>query len=212
MIFWDIKNDIIKYYLTKTALDYETSELKLNRMKIRKFVEKGKPDHMGENTIFGNMFQLLKNKPYKVFKKKQGGGAQMFKVTFIGEASIDVGGPYREALSQACAELQSSALPLLIPSPNQKNDSGWGREKWIVNPSSKSIVHIEMYKFFGCLIGYAMRTGEFLNLDLPSFFWKQILELKLDRKDLENIDKYTIQVLDDIINIHKKNVDKEIFK
>jgi len=59
----------------------------------------------------------------------------------VGEAAIDVGGPYREAISQICTELQSSALPLLIPSPNQKNDSGQFREKWVLNPSANSIVH-----------------------------------------------------------------------
>lgn len=122
-----------------------------------------------------------------------------------------LGGPYRELLTQACTELQSTALPLFIPSPNQKNESGLLREKWIINPSAKSTTHLEMYKYFGGLIGYAMRTGEFLNLDLPSIFWKKLLEAPVDRKDLELIDRYTIQCLEDIININKKGVSKENF-
>ena len=85
------------------------------------------------------------------------------------------------------------------------------REKWIVNPSSKTSIHLEMYKIFGGLIGYAMRTAEFLNLDLPSIFWKQLLEAQLERKDLEYIDRYTIQCLDDIMNIQKKGVTAETF-
>ena len=158
------------------------------------------------------MFQFLKLKSFKIFKKKEGGNNnKMFNVTFVGEASIDAGGPYREALSQICTEMQSSCLPLFIPSPNQKNESGLFREKWIVNPSAKSITHLEMYKYLGGFIGYAMRSGEFLNLDLPSIFWKQLLEAPIDRKDLEFIDRYTIQCLDDIINIHKKGVTPETF-
>ena len=34
-----------------------------------------------------------------------------FKVKFVGEASDDYGGPYREALTNICAELQSQAPP-----------------------------------------------------------------------------------------------------
>ena len=212
LIFWDTKNELIKYYLEKTAADHEVSELKINRMKVRRFIDKGKPDHTGEYTVFGHIFQYLKNKSFKIFKKKEGGNNnKMFNVTFVGEASIDAGGPYREALTQACTELQSAVLPLFIPSPNQKNESGLLREKWIINPSAKSTTHLEMYKVLGGWIGYAMRTGEFLNFDLPSIFWKKLLEANVDRKDLELIDRYTIQCLDDIINIHKKNVTPETF-
>jgi alpha-tubulin suppressor-like RCC1 family protein len=212
LIFWDTKNEIIKYYFEKTASDFEVTELKINRMKARKFIDKGKPDHTGEFTVFGQMFQFLKQKSFRIFKKKEGGNNnKMFNVTFVGEASIDAGGPYREALSQICTEMQSACLPLFIPSPNQKNESGLFREKWIVNPSAKSITHLEMFKYIGGLIGYAMRTGEFMNLDLPSIFWKQLLEAPIERKDLEYIDRYTIQCLDDIINIHKKGVTQDTF-
>jgi alpha-tubulin suppressor-like RCC1 family protein len=212
LIFWETKFEIIKSYLEKTSAEYECAEVKINRMKTRRFIEKGKTDHTGEFTVFGQIYQYIKSKSFKIFKKKEGGNNnKMFNVTFVGEASIDAGGPYREALTQACAELQSAALPLFIPSPNQKNESGLFREKWIINPSAKSTTHLEMFKYFGGLIGYAMRTGEFLNMDLPSIFWKQLLEAILDRKDLEFIDRYTIQCLDDIMNIHKKGVNEKNF-
>jgi len=68
-----------------------------------------------------------------------------------------------------------------------------------------------MYKILGGLIGYAMRTGDFLNLDLPSIFWRLLLESTLERKDLEIIDRYTIQCLDDIKNIEKKGILPENF-
>jgi hypothetical protein len=68
-----------------------------------------------------------------------------------------------------------------------------------------------MYKIFGGLIVYAIRTGEFFNLDIPSIFSKQLLEVPLERKDLKCIDRYTIQFLYDIINIYKKRVTADTF-
>ena len=206
LIFWDTKNESIKYYLENTSYASSPGELKINRMKVRKFIEKGKPDLLGENTIFGAIFQHLRNFNSKIFRKNKESGnnnnSKLFTVSFVGEASIDAGGPYRECLSQAFSELQSGALSLFIPSPNQKNESGSFREKWIVNPGAKSITELEMYRVFGGLIGYAIRTGEFINMDLPSIFWKSLLEVPKDRKDLEMIDKYAIQFLDDINRIN----------
>ena len=209
LVFWDTKNDIIKYVLEKTSIESRPSELKINRMKVKKFIEKGKPDIHGENTVFGKMFQFLKQFNFKIFRKKKdttqnanNNNNKLFNVTFQGEASIDAGGPYRECLAQAATELQSSALTLFIPSPNQKSDSGSFREKWIINPSANSITELEMYKIFGGWLGYAIRTGEFINMDLPSIFWKSLLDIPKDRKDLEMIDKYCIQFLDDILKIN----------
>lgn len=50
--------------------------------------------------------------------------ARIFKVEFKGEGSIDAGGPYRDTITNMCNELQSSVLPLLIPTPNNKNNHG----------------------------------------------------------------------------------------
>jgi len=43
-------------------------------------------------------------------------------------------------------------------------------------------------------MGTSIRSKNFLNLDLPSFVWKQLVDVPLNRKDLENIDRYLIQV------------------
>eukprot|EP01017_Pseudomicrothorax_dubius_P038535 TRINITY_DN578_c0_g2_i1.p1 TRINITY_DN578_c0_g2~~TRINITY_DN578_c0_g2_i1.p1 ORF type:complete len:332 (+),score=91.58 TRINITY_DN578_c0_g2_i1:84-998(+) len=85
------------------------------------------------------------------------------------------------------------------------------REKWTLNPSSHSLVHLKMYEFLGVLMGCSIRTRNFLNLDLPSIVWKQLVDVPVTRKDLENIDRYTIQCLDDLINIQKKGVDENNF-
>lgn len=68
-------------------------------------------------------------------------------------------------------ELQSTVLPLLIPTPNGKHAVGYNREKWVINPSATSSTCMEMYKFLGKLMGIALRSKEYLALDLPSITW-----------------------------------------
>jgi hypothetical protein len=40
------------------------------------------------------------------------------------------------------------------------------------------------------MMGVALRTGDHLNLDLPSLVWKPLVGAGLDRKDLEAVDRY----------------------
>jgi len=63
----------------------------------------------------------------------------------------------------------------------------------------------------GVIMGCSIRTKNFLNLDLPSIVWKQLVDVPITRKDLENIDRYLIQCLDDVINLHKKGIDDSNF-
>ncbi len=68
-----------------------------------------------------------------------------------------------------------------------------------------------MFEFLGAVMGCSVRTKNFLNLDMPSIIWKQLVDTAVNRKDLENIDRYTIQCLDDVISIQKKGVDETNF-
>ncbi len=126
----------------------------------------------------------------------------MIKVNFSGEGSIDAGGPYRETLTNICQELQSSVLPLLIPTPNNKNNHGQFRECWMINPAARSPTHLEMFKFFGYFIGAAIRSQQALPLDLAPIFWKLLLEdtiqIQSDREnemDLKAFDTFSWQVI-----------------
>ena len=125
-----------------------------------------------------------------------------FDMQFVGEGGIDAGGLFREALSDLSKEVQSTFLPLLIPSPNQKNNHGENREKFVVNPSSDSKRHEDMFKFFGMLVGYSFVNKENnMELDLPSMFWKQLRGDKVGLDDLKRIDNYIIQCFDQVKNI-----------
>ena len=216
LIFWELKNDIIQYFLDKTSFPSLPKQLRINRFKARKFTDKGKQDLLGEYTVWGQVFQFLRLYPPKIFRKKKVDKKNMnsdrnnklFNAQFSGEGSIDAGGPYRECLSSIYSELQSNVLSLFIPTANQKNDTGSFREKWTINPGALSIVELEMYKVFGGMMGYAIRTGEFFNMDLCSIFWKSILGIEKDKKDLEKFDKYCMQFLDNVEYIN----DEESFR
>jgi len=48
-----------------------------------------------------------------------------------------------------CEELQNGSLPLLIQTPNGREDTGTSRDCFILNPSATSKVHMKMFEFLG---------------------------------------------------------------
>ncbi len=60
-------------------------------------------------------------------------------------------------------------------------------------------------------MGSSLRTKNYLDLNLPSYFWKQLAGQNLTKLDLEHIDKFSIKCLDEIINIDKRGVDETNF-
>lgn len=123
-----------------------------------------------------------------------------FRVTFRGEAAIDAGGPYREAITEMCIELQSKALPLFIHCPNFVNDKGFNREKWVINPSAVQDSHLQMFEFLGKLFGLSLRSGNHLSLDLPSLLWQALVGVPCTREDLELVDIFAVSALDKVLN------------
>lgn len=49
---------------------------------------------------------------------------------------MDVGGPFRECIGNVVDELETDSLPLLIKTPNNRNDHGSNRECFMLNPAS----------------------------------------------------------------------------
>jgi len=78
----------------------------------------------------------------------------------------------------------------LIPCPNAQGKVGEGRDKYVVSPSSKSRLHLRMFRFLGQLMGMSIRTGVLLTLDLPSFVWKPLVGAPLNVSDLEGTDSH----------------------
>ena len=97
---------------------------------------------------------------------------RFWSVVFTGEGAEDVGGPFREHLTEMCNELMSDALPLFLPTPNHRSNIGNYRDCWLPRPSLTSPLHISMYTFIGMLMGGAIRSSEPLGLYLPPVVWK----------------------------------------
>jgi hypothetical protein len=128
------------------------------------------------STIFLQTMAQLSNVPPLLLRQTE----RCFKVVFKRESAEGEVGPYRESLSQLSQELQSDKLPLLIRSPNMRLAEeqigvGESRDKWIPNPAATSPACIAMFKFFGVLLGIAIRSKNPLPIDLPTLFWKLLV-------------------------------------
>jgi hypothetical protein len=155
--------------------------------------------------VFGQLFTQLRGVDWRDLRGKP--NAQVWSVAFLGEGSIDVGGPYRESLTNAVADLQSENVPLFILCPNGKNSVGLNREKWIPNPSQTSSTCLKMYEFVGVLIGIALRTKQTLGFDFSSILWKKLLNREPNLEDLEAIDKLCCQALNELEKVDAQKFD-----
>ena len=121
-----------------------------------------------------------------------------YKVSFKGEGSIDAGGPFRDTLVNIVNEMWQGALPLLIKSPNNRNDHGSCRDCFILDPAATSPACLEMYKFIGAFLAFAILSKSPLPFNLAPSVWKQLLGENLTISDLESFDAYSWQVLTDL--------------
>ena len=106
-----------------------------------------------------------------------------------GESVDDCGGGYSESIAETCDELQNGSVPLLIQTPNGRDESGSNRDCYLLNPNLTSPLQQNMFRFLGMLIGIAIRSGSPLSLSLAEPVWKQLAGLPLNVSDLTEIDK-----------------------
>ena len=123
-----------------------------------------------------------------------------WEVKFEGEGADDAGGPYRESLTLFCIDVQRPSLGLFIPTENQKGKIGLNQDRFVPDPTATSARHLAQFEFLGKLMGVAIRTKQPLELSFPSLVWKSLVGAKLDRSDLEGIDKQLVMFLDAIEN------------
>lgn len=114
---------------------------------------------------------------------------RVWKVKFIGESVDDCGGGYSESIAEMCEELQNGSLPLLVATPDSRDDVEGVQKSFLLNPCLRSQVHTDMFKFLGILIGIAVRTGSPLALNLAEPVWKQLSGAVLSIEDLIEIDR-----------------------
>ncbi|XP_064637694.1 E3 ubiquitin-protein ligase HERC2-like isoform X2 [Lineus longissimus] len=160
--------------------------IELNRIQVKRSRHKGGlagPD--GTKSVFGQICAKM-----SVF----GSDSLMlphrvWKVKFIGESVDDCGGGYSESIAEMCDELQNGSLPLLIVTPNGRDESGANRDCFLLNPTQRSPLHQNMFRFLGILLGIAIRTGSPLSLNLAEPVWKQLAGMPISVGDLTEVDK-----------------------
>ena len=92
-------------------------------------------------------------------------------------------------LVQYASEMQSSALPLFLPSPNGRHSIGMNRDAWVPNPDTTGgSTRLDMYAFAGKIFGICVRSQDYLSLSLPSIVWKTLCSEEIGIEDLEAID------------------------
>ena len=83
-------------------------------------------------------------------------------------------------------------MPLLILTPNGNNETGYNRDRYLLNPQAKSDDSLAMFKFLGILLGVAIRTKKPLDLHLAPMVWKQLAGMPLSGEDLEDVRYFNI--------------------
>lgn len=166
--------------------------IELNRIQVKRARSKGGlagPD--GMKSVFGQMvtkMSLLTQDvlflPHRVWKVKFVGAylkmMYLFKFFsysysnvdyyfspshFKGESVDDCGGGYSESIAEMCDELQNGSLPLLIPTPNGREDNGTNRDCFLLNPMATSDLHVSMFQFLGNFISEKIPPQNFQDLN-----------------------------------------------
>jgi len=100
---------------------------------------------------------------------------QLFHVELVGLGSADHGGPCRQVLSELAREIMEKHST----APFQCNPLFFRvnpEENSLIMPSPHTVApeHLDMYRFFGRLLGAFLITEAILAVDFPSLFWKYI--------------------------------------
>ena len=111
------------------------------------------------------------------------------------------------------AEVQSTALPLMLPSPNGRHTIGMNRDAWVPNPGGEGAggTKGDMYTFLGKIFGICLRSEDYLSLCLPSIVWKKLCGEACNLGDLEAIDSSFVKSMESMRNIEDEGVTKETF-
>nr|XP_022903495.1 E3 ubiquitin-protein ligase HERC2 isoform X1 [Onthophagus taurus] len=160
--------------------------IELNRIQVKRSRSRGGLAGVdGMKSVFGQMVSKLTLLTTEALSLPH----RVWKVKFVGESVDDCGGGYSESIAEMCDELQNGSLPLLIPTPNGRDEAGTNRDCYLLNPSSKSCLHLNMFRFLGVLMGIAIRTGSPLSLNLAEAVWKQLSGMDLTPGDLTEVDR-----------------------
>ncbi|DAZ99415.1 TPA: hypothetical protein N0F65_004048 [Lagenidium giganteum] len=207
-IFNLVKCNMWEDALERTNENGVSFELTLNRPKAMRHRSCNTPDWDGRYALFSQAFRQINSLDGAHFRRKD----NIYYVRFLGENAEDAGGPYRETFAQYCEELHSSQLPLLLPTCNSQHNVGAGREKWVLNPGATSPTLLQMYEFLGKLMGVAVRSKQYLALNISTLIWKKLVGENVTVDDLAAIDSMVVNSMKKMRTIDRYGVTEEMFE
>ena len=136
------------------------------------------------NTLVSSFNQLYNKNTQEWLKK--------INIKFKGEIGLDAGGLTKEWFTLIAQELFNTNNALFKSSENKSYQP---------NPSSYiNSDHIQYFAFAGKFIARALIQGQCVNAHLMRSFYRQILQIKLKLKDLEDFDETLFRSLQMILN------------
>ena len=183
----------------RTEVNFENEEISLSRIKANVFYKKNILDNEYQYTVFSQLFRKTRSYPQKNYLCQKNN--RLFKIRLIGEGATDFSGVYNEVISIISFELESQYLDLLIKTPNNKNEIGSFRDKYMPNPKAKGKLKNDMFYFLGNLMLHAICSGNVLNLNLHPIFYKKLLKNELDFSEIETLDKLSYKFICNLENI-----------
>lgn len=175
-----------------------------------RFEEAGNIDHQGNKSIFGQVYQQVKG-DHTIWRRNES-DCQVLDFQFVGEYAIDAGGPYRESLTNMIGDLERGVVPLLVKTANNISNSGELRNCFMLNHDSCTPTYMKMFEFMGVLIGHAFRSGSCLPFNFPPLFWKLILDLGANERDIKSVDNLTCTIFENLRKQAKQIQDNDMFR
>eukprot|EP01059_Diplonema_ambulator_P008895 TRINITY_DN1866_c0_g1_i1.p1 TRINITY_DN1866_c0_g1~~TRINITY_DN1866_c0_g1_i1.p1 ORF type:complete len:2356 (+),score=593.02 TRINITY_DN1866_c0_g1_i1:203-7270(+) len=126
-----------------------------------------KPDAGVRDTLLGQLQLQLDEHPPSVMARHP-----PFRVGFVGEAGIDQGGIFRDALAAIASELMTS-MSLFIKQP----------DGCVLNPVHNSFADHAMLRCLGRLMAVCVGSDDLLALDLHPNIWRQLTDEHVDVKE-----------------------------
>lgn len=147
-------------------------------------------DPEGRRSVFGQLFRALHFLPPARLRTAD----RTWQADYVGEGSIDAGGPFRDSITHLCNDLQDTMLPLFVPCANAQG-FGDNQDAWMPSPAAVSSLHLSMLAFVGKLMGVAMRAKHILNLNLSPLVWKLLVGTRLTCEDILDVDALTYEMI-----------------
>ena len=117
---------------------------------------------------------------------------RLFYVEFTGEAGLDWGGIYRDAMTRAVDDLFSGHLDLFIPCRNATAVGGTraNADRWVPNPkyAHPSPRVAALYDFVGRLMGLSLRQRLYLAFPLAGLVWRSLCNEPVDLGAVAEVD------------------------